>query len=113
MKKFCLLLLIFFSSVPLTMRGQKKPLQPTGENNLAYKWGEIAMTCTANDTEKFKPRPTVTSRYLGLIWTAVFDSWSRFDDKAIPLYLKNVKRSRQNFFTASMIMYVEEIYRCF
>ena len=92
MKKFCLLLLIFFSSAPLTMRGQKKPLQPTGENNLAYKWGEIAMTCTANDTEKFKPRPTVTSRYLGLIWTAVFDSWSRFDDKAIPLYLKNVKR---------------------
>lgn len=50
------------------------------------------MECTADDTERFKPRPTVTSRYLGLIWTAAFDAWSRFDDKAIPVYLKNVER---------------------
>lgn len=50
------------------------------------------MQCTADDTERFKPRPTVTSRFLGLIWTAVFDAWSRFDEKAIPVYLKNVER---------------------
>ena len=48
--------------------------EPTGKNNIAYKWGEVALTATANDTEKFKPRPTVTSRILGLIWTAVFDA---------------------------------------
>lgn len=67
-------------------------VEPRGKNNLAYKWGDIAMFCTANDTEKFKPRPTVTSRYLGLIWTAVFDAWSRYDEKATPVYLKNVAR---------------------
>ena len=50
------------------------------------------MNCTANDTEKFRPRPTVTSRYLGLVWTAVFDAWTRYDDKATPLYLKNTER---------------------
>ncbi len=50
------------------------------------------MICTANDTEKFRPRPTVTSRYLGLIWTAIFDAWSRYDAKATPLYLKNTER---------------------
>ncbi|MEO5681259.1 MAG: vanadium-dependent haloperoxidase [Chitinophagaceae bacterium] len=66
--------------------------QPRGKNNLAYQWGNIVLACTANDTEKFKPRPTVTSRYLGLIWTAVFDAWSRYDAKAIPLYLKNTDR---------------------
>lgn len=59
---------------------------------MAYKWGEIAMAATANDTEWFKPRPTVTSRYLGLIWTAVFDAWSRYDEKAIPLYLTKIDR---------------------
>ena len=66
--------------------------EPRGENNLAYKWGEIAMSCTANDTEKFRPRPTVTSRYLGLIWTAVFDAWSRYDEKANPVYTKGIAR---------------------
>src|SRR3982751_1109092 len=65
---------------------------PAANQNIAYKWGQVSLTCTGNDTEKFKPRPTVTSRYLGLIWTAVFDAWSRYDDKADPVYLKNVKR---------------------
>ncbi len=66
--------------------------QPTGENNIAYKWGQMAFTATANDTEKFKPRPTITSRYLGLIFTAVFDAWSRYDANAIPVYLDGVGR---------------------
>ena len=66
--------------------------QPTGAENLAYKWGAMAITAQANDTEKFKPRPTVTSRYLGLIFVAVFDAWSRYDEKAIPVYLEGVDR---------------------
>jgi hypothetical protein len=68
------------------------PLQPKGKNNLAYKWAGIALTATANDTEKFKPRPTVTSRILGLVFTAMFDAWSRFDNNAEPVYLKTVER---------------------
>lgn len=65
---------------------------PTGTDNLAYKWGQIALTATANDTEKFKPRPTVTSRFLGLIFVAVFDAWSRYDARATPVYLEGVER---------------------
>ncbi len=66
--------------------------EPKGVNNLAYKWGEMALKATANDTERFKPRPTVTSRYLGLIFVAVFDAWSRYDEKATPVYLEGVER---------------------
>ncbi len=66
--------------------------EPTGPDNIAYKWGKIALTATANDTEKFKPRPTITSRYLGLIFVAVFDAWSRYDDKASPVYLTGIDR---------------------
>jgi hypothetical protein len=91
-KKLCFLLLLLVSSFPCALIAQSNSRQPTGKNNLAYKWGEVAMDCTADDTEKFKPRPTVTSRYLGLIWTAAFDAWSRFDNKSIPVYLKNVGR---------------------
>lgn len=67
-------------------------VEPRGVNNLAYKWGRVALEATANDTEWFKPRPTITSRFLGLIWTAVFDAWSRYDANARPLYLTDVQR---------------------
>ncbi len=66
--------------------------EPTGTNNIAYKWGEMALTATALDTERFQPRPTITSRYLGLIFVAVFDAWSRYDENAIPVYLSDVER---------------------
>ena len=66
--------------------------EPRGKDNIAYKWGAIALEATANDTEMFKPRPTITSRYLGLIFVSIFDAWTRFDKKAIPVYLENVER---------------------
>jgi len=66
-------------------------VEPQGENNIAYKWGRMALVAQANDTEKFKPRPTITSRYLGLIFVSIFDAWSRYDDKANPVYLKDIK----------------------
>ena len=91
MKRFFRFLVLFF-----VLCGCKQiknsTYEPSGEQNLCYKWGEIAMTATANNTEQFAPRPTVTSRFLGLIWTAVFDAWSRYDSVAIPVYLKDVDR---------------------
>ncbi len=66
--------------------------EPQGVDNIAYKWGQMALTATANDTEKFKPRPTITSRYLGLIFVSVFDAWSKYDEKAISVYLNGVDR---------------------
>lgn len=83
-----LLIIVFISGC----NSSKKIEEPKGENNLAYKWGKVALEATANDTERFKPRPTVTSRMLGLVWTAVFDAWSRYDDKALTVYLENVDR---------------------
>ncbi|WP_245583426.1 vanadium-dependent haloperoxidase [Salinimicrobium terrae] len=86
------------NSVPVVESSCKMTVtkEPTGRDNLAYKWGEVALEATANDTEKFNPRPTITSRYLGLIFTAVFDAWSRYDEKAIPVYLQNVDRRPVN-----------------
>jgi len=69
--------------------------EPKGVENIAYKWGKMALKATANDTEQFKPRPTITSRYLGLIFTSIFDAWSRYDDRATPVYLQDTKRVRK------------------
>jgi len=87
---FSFLVLFFFLSGCKQI--ESSTYEPIGEQNLAYKWGAVAMTATANNTEQFSPRPTVTSRFLGLIWTAVFDAWSRYDSVAIPVYLQNVDR---------------------
>ena len=75
--------------------------EPTGTENRAYQWGAMALEATALDTERFTPRPTVTSRYLGLIFTAVFDAWSRYDATAIPVYLQGVTRRPEGEHTLS------------
>lgn len=72
--------------------GSSPPEEPKGADNMAYRWGHIALESTALDTERFRPRPTITSRYLGLIFTSVFDAWSRYDEKAIPVMLKAERR---------------------
>ena len=74
---------------------------PTGVNNRAYQWGQISLECTANDTENFRPRPTVTSRILALIWISIFDSWSRYDQLATPVYLSDVERRPKSEHTLS------------
>lgn len=84
---------LFFGCMRSTALAQEtQPLERTGATNIAYKWGEMAVTATANDTEKFKPRPTVTSRFLALIFVSVFDAWSRYDANALPVYLHDVER---------------------
>ena len=72
---------------------QGKNEQAAGSiQSIAYQWAEIALKATARDTERFKPRPTVTSRYLGLLFVAMFDAWSRYDSSALPVYLSGVER---------------------
>ena len=88
---------LFLLFILLGCREQTKSVpavenEPRGIENVAYQWGEMALKATANDTERFRPRPTVTSRYLGLIFVSIFDAWSRYDEQAIPVYLSGVDR---------------------
>lgn len=64
--------------------------------NIAYQWSEIAIIGTANDTENIGPRPTISSRFLALIFVSIFDAWSVFDDAAIPVYLKDCNKQPTN-----------------
>lgn len=94
-----ILLACSYGSKELDEKGTLNREEPRGTENIAYKWGEIALKATAYDTERHTPRPTITSRALALVFTAVFDAWSRYDEKAVPVYLKNIERrpnSEQN-----------------
>jgi hypothetical protein len=93
MKRFLSFFLIGLITISnLTVVAQKTIDEPSGPDNMAYQWGKMALDATANDTERFKPRPTITSRYLGLIFISVFDAWSRYDNTAVAVYLSNVER---------------------
>jgi len=89
----CFLVTSWKSQVPQQTTSFSQPAnQQEVELNVAYEWGKVLLTSTAHDTELFKPRPTISSRILGLITTAMFDAWTRYDAKAIPVYLTEVDR---------------------
>ena len=67
-----------------------------GVNNLAYKWGKLILEATARDTERYKPRPTISSRMLGLVFISIFDAWAHYDVKAIPVYSDNIAKRPEN-----------------
>lgn len=99
MKRCLVCLLLVQIALPscnqFATRTQEKPASLAAEkNNRAFEWGKLSLALTANDTENFNPRPTVTSRILALTWTAVFDAWSRYDATATPLYLQVPRRPR-------------------
>lgn len=92
---FCFILLFSCANENKNSQNENEIIQkeePKGENNLTYKWAKIALTATANDTDRFRPRPTITSRYLALIFVSIFDAWSVFDENAIPMYLSGVEK---------------------
>jgi hypothetical protein len=88
------LMLILSTAALFTACGDKEQAkeEPRGKDNVAYRWGTVSLVATANDTDRFRPRPTVTSRILALIWTSVYDAWSRYDAKAEPMFLRGVER---------------------
>jgi hypothetical protein len=91
----CLLVVFLVSSSGfLAAQGSRRSAhkEEPASQNVGYQWGKLALEATGRDTERFNPRPTVTSRYLGLVFIAVFDAWTRYDKKAIPVYLDSVKR---------------------
>jgi len=44
---------------------------------------DIALEATAREHERHGPRPTVGSRMLAIVVTAMYDAWSAYDDKAV------------------------------
>ncbi|HYP50112.1 MAG TPA: hypothetical protein VEQ34_04165, partial [Pyrinomonadaceae bacterium] len=49
----------------------------------AYEWLDVALEATAREHDRVAPRPTVGSRMLMIIVTAMYDAWAAYDEKAI------------------------------
>ncbi|NQW27669.1 MAG: vanadium-dependent haloperoxidase [Flammeovirgaceae bacterium] len=89
--------ILFFLILLAGCEAPKKSLthieNPLGDKNIAYYWAQVALAATANDTELFRPRPTITSRYLGLIFISIFDAWSVYEPAATPVYLEEIEKA--------------------
>lgn len=56
---------------------------PNSDNkSAAHEWLDVALEATAREHERVAPRPTVGSRMLMIITTAMYDAWAAYDDKA-------------------------------
>jgi hypothetical protein len=53
------------------------------KKSAAYEWLDVALEATAREHERVAPRPTVGSRMLMIIVTAMYDAWAAYDDKAV------------------------------
>jgi len=56
---------------------------PPIEKSFAGQWLDIALEATAREVDRHGARPTVLSRTLGIIATAMYDAWAAYDDKAL------------------------------
>ncbi|HZG53883.1 MAG TPA: vanadium-dependent haloperoxidase [Pyrinomonadaceae bacterium] len=77
--------------------GQAQPAaaSPASQEHVkssAYECLDIALEATAREHERNGPRPTVGSRMLGIIVTAMYDAWAAYDEKAVGTQLGGTLR---------------------
>lgn len=74
---------------PAFHSGEYKP-------SAAYEWLDVALEATAREHERTAPRPTVGSRMLMIITTAMYDAWAAYDEKALGTVLGDkLRRPKQ------------------
>src|SRR5262249_28328636 len=63
------------------------PLNSPAEKNYkgsgGYRWLNVALQATVREHERHGARPTIGSRNLAIVVTAMFDAWAAYDAKAV------------------------------
>jgi len=75
-----------------TVKSAANFLPEKHEKSAAYEWLDVALEATAREYERVSPRPTVGSRMLANIVTAMYDAWAAYDEKAVGTRLGNKLR---------------------
>lgn len=97
-----LLLVLSIVSLPIKTPAQTdiKPSRAPDTSktikSAAYEWLDVALEATAREHERVAPRPTVGSRMLMIITTAMYDAWAAYDGKAVGTRLGGQLRRPQS-----------------
>ena len=106
------LLIIVFASLSLTphsapsisaqtMKSPHELKESAHQKSAAYEWLDVALEATAREHERVAPRPTVGSRMLLIIVTAMYDAWAAYDEKAVGTRFGDKLRRLQSERTAA------------
>lgn len=72
------------------------PVRRDYKKSAAYEWLDVALEATAREHERVAPRPTVGSRMLMIITSAMYEAWAAYDDKAVGTVLGDKLRRPKN-----------------
>ncbi len=56
---------------------------PHENPNAAYRWMHIMQEASGRSVDRIGARPTIISREMHIVMTAVYDAWAAYDDKAV------------------------------
>lgn len=99
---FALLLLCITSSVAAqAVKSYPQSKESPHIKSAAYEWLDVALEATAREHERVAPRPTVGSRMLAIIVTAMYDAWAAYDEKAVGTRLGDKLRRPKSERTAA------------
>jgi hypothetical protein len=68
---------------PFPIDPLKKPDEAKYRGSAAYEWLNVALEATAREHDRHGARPTIGSRNLAIVVTAMFDAWAAYDAKAV------------------------------
>ncbi len=82
------LCLALVALVPLAANAAAAPPQVVhrARNNkptAAYKWLEFLLEASGREVDRNQPRPTILSRTMAIVLTAMYDAWAAYDAKAV------------------------------
>jgi len=49
----------------------------------AYRWVDVLLEASGRDAVRYEPRPTILSRTMAIVLTAMYDAWAAYDEKAV------------------------------
>src|SRR5262245_16635900 len=64
---------------PLVHRAPPPGFQP----NATYAWLEFLLEASGREVDRNRPRPTILSRTMAIVLTAMYDAWAAYDDRAV------------------------------
>ena len=69
---------------------------PNASPSAAYQWLEIMQEASAREVQRDGARPTIISRDMVIVTTAMYDAWAAYDDRAVGTRLGGTLRRPHN-----------------
>jgi len=67
------------TTAPLVHRAPSPDFRPSA----TYRWLEFLLEASGREVDRNRPRPTILSRTMAIVLTAMYDAWAAYDAKAV------------------------------